>query len=104
MFAAKYLNDAASFGLHESEPRLGLLYAQHLADTGRPDQAQQLAARLLARPTTDTAYRAVQMWSYRLGQHLAAQQRRDADALPTRKPRMVRPRDRAHTNPYRLAE
>lgn len=104
VFAAKYLRDAASFGLHEIEPRFGLQYAQHLADTGHPDQAQHLAGMLLAMRTTDTAYDAIQMWSDRLRQHLTSQQRRDADVLPTRKPRMVRPRDRAHTNPYRLTE
>ena len=71
------------------------------ADTDRADEAQQLAARLLARRTTDTAYQAVQMWSDRYAQHLAADQRRKADKPPTCKPRMVRPRDRAHPNPYR---
>jgi hypothetical protein len=97
-----YLTDAAEFNLQEIEPRFGLLYAEHLATTGQPTEARDLVGKLLAHRTTDTAYAAVQLWSERLDQFVAAQSRREQDIPPDRKPRMVRPRDRVHPNPYRV--
>lgn len=66
-----------------------------------PTESWDLVGKLLAHRTTDTTYAAVQLWSERLDHFVAAQSRREQGIPPDRKPRMVRPRDRVHPNPYR---
>lgn len=102
IFAAKYLTAAVDRGLHRVEPRLGLLYADKLLRHGHVADARQVATDLLTAPTTDEAYVAVRLWLERLDQVEIAQQRRESDVAPTRKPRIVRPRNRVNPNPYRI--
>lgn len=102
IFAAKYLTAAVNEGLHRVEPRLGLLYADTLLRHRHTADARQVAVDLLTAPTTDDAYVAVRLWLERLDQVEMAQQRREEDVPPTRKPRIVRPRDHINPNPYRI--
>lgn len=100
VLAAKYLKDAGTFGLQAVEPRFGLLYADYLQGVGKPGVARALVEDLLTRQTTDEAFDALRMWLDRLDQYQAAATRRANDIIPTRRPRMVRPRDRVNRNPY----
>lgn len=101
-FAAKYLTDAVGLGLHAVEPRFGLLYAEQLLRQGEHGQALALVANLLSRRTTDEAYDALVLWADRLTQS-DVYWVRTADEQPAGiRPKMARPRDRRHPNPYRV--
>lgn len=101
--AARYLDVACgSFTLHETEPRLALMWAEHLAATGKLPEAQKVAADLLAKRTTDDAFTALAAWADRVEQHLAVEARHAAEPVATVRPRLARPHGHRHPNRFRV--
>lgn len=101
--AAKYLTTACeTYRLHLIEPRLTLMWAEHLAATGNLDEATTLATTMLTRANTDDAYAALTAWLARVEQHKAVQARHGSEPVAVLRPRLARPSGHRHPNPFRV--